>query len=334
MDKWEKIVDKSEEGKIYHLKKWGRLLENIHGHQLVYLEEEEGVFPLALVKSFIFGDRLISLPFADYGGPCTLNLSDAKKLILRADKEAHKLKVDFLEIRSPDKKYFSLFEDQGFIKRENDYLSFIVDISQDLETIRKKIGMKNRNKIRRAEAGGVSVKEVENEIDLKLFYKLYLKTMKRLGSPPQPYSFFKYIFKEFWPKNVLILLAVLKGKIIAGGLFFINKETIHHAYSCYFKKGFFPGSNNLINWQAIRIAKNKKLKYFDLGRTRPNAGNIIFKKGWGGKEIYQPYFYKFYKKELKKRQEIKYKKLSDIWARFLPEFMANKIGPWLIKQIG
>lgn len=334
MDGWNKIVEESEEGKIYHLGQWGELLKKVHGHKLIYLEEEKGVFPLALVKSFIFGNRLISLPFADYGGPCAVDFSSAEKLILKADKEARKLNVDFLEVRTPAEKYFSLFEKQGFKKRENDYLSFVVDLSPELETLWEGIGLKNRNMIKRAENGGVRIKEVQDESSLKIFYGLYLKTMKRLGSPPQPYDFFREIFQRFLPNNVIILLADINDKAIAGGLFFVYKDTIHHAYSCSLREGFVPGTNNLICWQAIRLAKNWGLKLLDLGRTRPGAGNLAFKKEWGGKRISQPYFYKFYKKELEERQEIKYKKFSEIWARLLPEFLADRIGPWLIKQIG
>jgi FemAB-related protein (PEP-CTERM system-associated) len=334
MDRWNKIVEESEDGKIYHLDQWGKLLSRVHGHKLIYLEEEKGVFPLALVKSFIFGDRLISLPFADYGGPCAVDYSGAEKLIRRADEEAKNLKVDFLEVRTPSEKYFSLFEKLGFKKRDNDYLSFIVDLSPDLETIWKNIGLKNRNMVKRAEIGGVKVREVMGRSDLKLFYSLYSKTMKRLGSPPQSYDFFREILQELSPNKVVILLAGVGEKVIAGGLFFLYKDTVHHAYSCSLRDGFVPGTNNLICWQAIRLAKNRGLKSLDLGRTRLGAGNLAFKQEWGGKRVSQPYFYKFYRKELKERQEIRYKKLSGIWAKFLPEFLARMIGPWLIKQIG
>lgn len=334
MDRWNKIVEESKEGKIYHLGQWGELLKKVHGQKLVYLEEEKGVFPLALVRSFIFGNRLVSLPFADYGGPCAIDSPIAERLIARADEEARKLDVDFLEVRAPAEKYFNIFEKLGFTKRENDYLSFIVDLNPELEALWENIGSKNRNKIKRAENGGVRVKEARDESGLKVFYDIYLKTMKRLGSPPQPYDFFRKIFQIFLPDNIIIILAYINDKAIAGGLFFIYKDTVHHAYSCSLKKGFVPGANNLICWQAIRLAKNRGLKLLDLGRTRPGAGNLAFKQGWGGKRISQPYFYKFYKKELKERQEIKYKKFSEIWARFLPKFLADKIGPWLIKQIG
>jgi FemAB-related protein (PEP-CTERM system-associated) len=334
MDRWDKIVEESGDGKIYHLGQWGEILNKVHGHKLIYLEEEKGVFPLAHVKSLIFGNRLISLPFADYGGPCAVDYSNAEKLVRRAEEEARKLKVDFLEVRTPAQEYFSLFEKMGFKKREDDYLSFIVDLSSDLETLWKNIGLKNRNMVKRAESGGVKIREVQNESDLRLFYSLYSKTMKRLGSPPQSYDFFRKVFQKFSPDKAIIFLADTGKKAIAGGLFFIYKDTIHHAYSCSLREGFIPGANNLICWQAIRFAKSRGLKQLDLGRTRPGAGNLVFKREWGGKRVSQPYFYKFYKEELKERQEIKYKRFSEIWAKFLPKFLADIIGPWLVKQIG
>jgi lipid II:glycine glycyltransferase (peptidoglycan interpeptide bridge formation enzyme) len=244
------------------------------------------------------------------------------------------LNVDFLEVRAPFEKYSLFFERQGFVKNEKDYLSFIVDLNPDKESLWKSIGLKNRNMVKRAEKEGVGISEVQNETDLKLFYGLYLKTMKRLGSPPQPYNFFREIFQRFWPDNVLILLAIINNRAIAGGLFFLHKDSAHHSYSCSSRKNLIPGTNNLLFWRAMEILKSRGFKSIDLGRTRPEAGNLAFKREWGGKQISQTYFYKFYKKELPKRQEIKYKKLSEIWAKFLPEFLANKIGPWLIKQIG
>ena len=74
---WDEIANFCD-SKIYHLRAWGDLISQVHGHKLVYLEEEGGIFPLALVKSAIFGSRLISLPFADYGGFCAKDETTAR----------------------------------------------------------------------------------------------------------------------------------------------------------------------------------------------------------------------------------------------------------------
>jgi hypothetical protein len=54
------------------------VVEKTYKHKPIYLiakEEGEikGVLPLFLVKSMIFGKKLVSVPFAPYGGACADN---------------------------------------------------------------------------------------------------------------------------------------------------------------------------------------------------------------------------------------------------------------------
>ena len=330
--KWNEIVNHNN-SKIYHLYEWGRLLNDVHGHKLIYLEDDKGVFPLACVKSFIFGNRLISLPFADYGGPCANDKETADTLVARAEDAAEELDVDFIEIRSPRKEYFGIFEKHDFIRRD-DYVTFILHLDKDVVRLWKSIAQENRTAIRKARKSGVEVVEAKNKSDLRAFYELYLKTMKKLGSPPQPYKFFETMWDLFYPKNLIIPLATYNGRYIAGSLFFIHKDTIHHAYNCSLKDYLGFGQNNLLQWYIIKWGSEKGFKYLDFGRTRENAGNVLFKRRWGGGLVKMPYFYKFYKKELKEREEIQYEGLSKLWGKYVPEFFANRIGPWIIKQIG
>jgi FemAB-related protein (PEP-CTERM system-associated) len=330
--KWNKIVD-SKDSKIYHLYEWGTLLNEVHGHKLIYLEENKGVFPLAYVKSYIFGNRLISLPFADYGGPCTNDKETVDILITKTEKTAEELDVNFIEIRSPSEEYLNIFEKHGFVRRD-DYFTFILDIDREVEDLWKIIGRKNRNMVRKAEKNGVGIVEAKNKSDLKVFYGLYLKTMKKLGSPPQPYKFFERVWDLFYPENLMIPLATYNDRYIGGSLFFIRKDTIHHAYNCSLKEYLELGQNDLMQWYIIKWGNENGFKYLDFGRTREGAGNVLFKRRWGGESVMMPYFYKFYKKELKEREEVKYEGVSKLWGKYMPEFVANRIGPWIIKQIG
>lgn len=331
-ENWDDVANFCD-SKIYHLRAWGDLINKVHGYKLVYLQEENGVFPLAFVKSAIFGSRLISLPFADYGGFCAKDEAASRSLIEQAERAAQELKVDFLEVRTPAaSKDFTIFQEKGFVRRD-DYSTFILDLTKSPDQLWQEIGPKNRNMVRLAQKNGVEVTEVKTRDDLKIFYNLYLATMKRLGSPPQAFKFFTAIFEIFSEKNRRVLLVRQGNKCLAGGLFFFYKNTIHHSYGCSLATAAL-GANNLILWSVIKNGQAQGFKTLDLGRTRENAGNVLFKKRWGGSMVKMPYFYKFYKKELKQRQEIKYQKLAGLWRDFLPKFIADKIGPWLIKQIG
>jgi lipid II:glycine glycyltransferase (peptidoglycan interpeptide bridge formation enzyme) len=158
--------------------------------------------------------------------------------------------------------------------------------------------------------------------------------MKKLGSPPQSYNYFSNMWKMFYPKYLMIPMATHENKCIAAGIFFLYNHTIHHAYSCNIKEFLNIAPNDLIQWWMIKWGNEHGYNNLDSGRTRAGAGNVLFKKRWGGKCVTMPYFYKFFKYELQERQEIKYNRLSNLWSKYMPDFAANRIGPWIIKQIG
>lgn len=330
---WNELVRECRYSKTYHLYQWGMLLEEVHGYRLVYLQEDTGVFPLAHIKSLIFGNRLISLPFADYGGPCAENDETAEKLIARSQEMGQELGVDFIEIRCPNNQYFDILTQRGFVKRD-EYWTFVLPLNRRIEELWKGIGDKNRNMVRRAERRGVQIVEATSKADSKVFYLLYRETMKKLGSPPQPYKFFERIWDLFYPENLMMPLVRYRDKYIAGGLFFLHNGIIHHAYGCSLKEYLELAPNDSIQWHVISWGNEHGYKQLDSGRTRENEGTMLFKKRWGGEPVKMPYFYKSYKKEMTQRQEVQYEWMSGLWRKYMPHLLANRIGPWIIKQVG
>jgi len=319
--------------KIYHLYRWSLLLNKTHNYKIFYIENNEGVFPLAYIKSLIFGNRLISLPFADYGGPLANTSEGIDSLIVEAETIAKRLNIDFLEVRSPYEGYYPNFENYGF-KRRDDYFTFILPLDGDIENLWGLIGKKNRNMIRKAIKNEIEIRESRDKSDIFNFYEIYLKTMMKLGSPPQPLLFFETIWDLFYPNNLMLLFAESHGSPIASSLYLLHDSIIHHSYNCSLNFPHGLGQNNLLQWYIIKWGNMQGFKYLDFGRTRANAGNELFKNRWGGKLFIMPYFYKFYRKELEERQEVKYSKISRLWGKYMPELIANHLGPMIIKQIG
>lgn len=332
-DDWNKLVNKYNESKVYHLAQWGSLLKGAHGYRLVYLQENAGVFPLAYIRSKIFRNRLISLPFADYGGPCAQDRDTANKLITNCEKAAEDLGVDFVEVRCPNEGYFDIFADHGFV-RGDDYLTFILTLSQGIDPIWKAMRDKNRNMVRKAGRSGVQIVEGTSKADLEVFYWLYRKTMKKLGSPPQPYQFFTKMWDLFYPSSIMLPLAKYQEQYIAGGVFLLHNNTIQHAYSSSLARYLKLAPNDLIQWYMIKWGAEHNFAYLDFGRSRRNEGTVLFKKRWGGEEVKMPYFYKFYNGQLRERPEKQYRWLSSLWRKYMPEFVANRLGPRIITQIG
>jgi serine/alanine adding enzyme len=72
---WDSYIHSSNTSTFYHQIGWRNVVEKTYKHKPIYLaakEEDEikGVLPLFLMRSMFFGKKLVSVPFAPYGGVC------------------------------------------------------------------------------------------------------------------------------------------------------------------------------------------------------------------------------------------------------------------------
>ncbi|HNI72337.1 MAG TPA: peptidoglycan bridge formation protein FemAB, partial [Accumulibacter sp.] len=73
VEAWDAFVNSSPDATFFHKSGWQRVIREVFSHSTSFLYAEragiiEGVLPLAQVKSRLFGNSLVSLPFAVYGG--------------------------------------------------------------------------------------------------------------------------------------------------------------------------------------------------------------------------------------------------------------------------
>ena len=92
---WDSYVYNSNNSTFYHQIGWRNVVEKTYKHKPRYLiakEEGEmkGVLPLFLMRSMFFGKKLVSVPFAPYGGVCADNETVKNALV----KEAKRITKD------------------------------------------------------------------------------------------------------------------------------------------------------------------------------------------------------------------------------------------------
>ena len=83
---WDSYILNSNNSTFYHQIGWRNVVEKTYKHKPIYLIAKEegdikGVLPLFLMKSMIFGKKLVSVPFAPYGGVCADNETIEKALV-------------------------------------------------------------------------------------------------------------------------------------------------------------------------------------------------------------------------------------------------------------
>jgi FemAB-related protein (PEP-CTERM system-associated) len=82
---WDAFVTAHPDGTFFHRAAWSTIIEQAFGHRTHYLYAERdgaitGVLPLAQVKTLLFGNSLISVPFCVYGGPLAADRETAAAL--------------------------------------------------------------------------------------------------------------------------------------------------------------------------------------------------------------------------------------------------------------
>lgn len=343
---WNQYVLSDPNASIYHLWEWGEVISKTYNHKKYYLTIQKdkdiiGIMPLIHIRSNLFANKLVSLPFCEYGGPLISTRLDpsitehalktlSKKLIMLTKIS----QIDYLELRqlSPVLSRLPSLTDFTICRKS---LTFELDLTREEQVLWRNLEKRTRRAIEKALRAGVEVRDVDSNT-LAQYYTLYSKTQKRHGSPPHSYDFFKNIYATFKSKERLqMLLATYKRKPIAGRMVFCFNGKIYCWNSVLDKKYASLNASNLLLWHIIRWGTKNKFKILDLGRTRiEDRGVYLFKRGWGGKrKILKDYAFFSRKKQIPDPFQRKYIFLSNLWS-LLPETVTKKIGPGIISSIG
>ena len=101
---WDAYVLKHPNSTFFHQIGWRNAVQKTYKHKPVYLVAKEGgeirgILPMFLMRSVIFGKKLVSVPFAPYGGVCADDDIAEKMLIEEAIRIADECNADYLGFR-------------------------------------------------------------------------------------------------------------------------------------------------------------------------------------------------------------------------------------------
>ena len=82
---WDRFVTSSDDGTVFHLLAWRRVVHEVFRHAPHYLlatdgQDIQGVLPLFEVRGILTGRVLVSTPYSVYGGLCTASPDAARVL--------------------------------------------------------------------------------------------------------------------------------------------------------------------------------------------------------------------------------------------------------------
>ncbi len=347
---WDTFTNKEDNIPPQYLIKWKNVIEKTYKNCQAYYylnikEEIKSVFPFFLIKSRIFGNKLISQPFSDFGGP---KGEFDKKFLLEVIKDIKgkfKGQITHIELRLNNfseeyPEIEKLLFEQGFKKESGNKHQFILRLTNE-ENLWNTFDRITRKGIKKAKKSELELKDITNEKELKRFYKLYLKNMKKFGSPQHSYSFFLNLLK-YLKDNFKGINCYKKEKLIASLISFYTKDYMCAAYNSSEHEYLKYQPNDLLHWEMIRWAIQKGIKYFDFEECEIDAkkgthaaGLYRFKAKWKGELYERPYFYYYFKKRkrdyIKKKNNLK--KYRSVWSK-LPFPIIKLIGPKICSELG
>jgi len=328
---WDDFVMQAPDATLFHLSGWRRVIEKAFGHRTFYLVARRGsnvcgVLPLTQVKSFLFGNSLISNAFCVQGGIVASDAEAGEHLRAEAVRVAQELKVDSLEFRAASGAPPPWQTKSGL------YAIFRRPLATDDETNFKSIPKIRRKKIRKAMNNGLT-SQIDSGVDR--LHHVYAQSVRRLGTPVFSRRYFR-LLKEAFGSSCEVLTVLHRGDPVASSMIFYFRDKM----MTYYGGGDFDArnlaANDFMYWEIIRRGCERGAAVFDFGRSKVGTGSYLFKEEWGFEPT--PLAYEYFLRESQVIPEInplnpKYQLAIKAWQR-LPLSVTKLIGPAIVRSIG
>jgi serine/alanine adding enzyme len=282
---WDDFVNEHPHGLVYHRTAWRQTLEqafaHIRGRFLVLRNRSTGAIeaglPVYTVKSWLLGNRAVSVPFASFCDPLVSSANDFEQLLfgIRDDFWATSFRQLQMRMRPAAQLLLKTPITPGFKQH-------FLPLRKDTESL---FGTFSKTAIRqpatKATKAGVIIIEPQNSHATAICHDILTQTRRRLGLPPMPISFFAAMQFHLVPEHMKVFLALHNGRPVGCHIVFTSRDLWTSEYLGS-TDDTVPGANQLLYWEAIKAARSAGARVFSFGRTsETNEGLLAHKRRWG-----------------------------------------------------
>lgn len=328
---WDQFVDAHSDGTIFHRSAWANIIGDIYGHDCPFRLARRngrivGVLPLVHVKGPLFGNALISTGFGVRGGI----LASEDEAFYALAKEAASLGeargVDYVELRHQARAPLD------WPSKDSLYVNFAKPLSRDAVALLAGLPVTKRAEIRKAVKAGLTVR---SDRDVDTFYAIYAESLRNLGTPVYAKRFVEAILSHFGQETE-ITTVYADGRPISTILSFLFKGRVNPYYGGSLPQSRALHADDLKYWSLMNRFALQGYETFDFGRSKRGTGSFAYKVNWGFEPT--PMHYNYHLVRQATLPDVnplnpKYRLMVAGWQR-LPLAIANRLGPWLARQIG
>jgi FemAB-related protein (PEP-CTERM system-associated) len=330
---WARFVEHHPRATVAHLAGWGEIAREVYGHESIYLAAQDdegdviGVLPLILVRSRLFGHRLVSMPFLDYGGVLTEpGRGSEMALAEEALRIARESSAKTLGLRQLHPEPLPWATTEGRV-------TMLLELTTE-DAVWKALPSERRNRVRKGAKLGLTATWAGAEA-LDEFYPVYAVNMRDLGSPVHSRAFFRAMLAALPDVARVLLVRDRDGRAVGAAVCLFFRDTIMVPWVSSRREAFALCPNFVLYWEVIRLGCREGYRTLDLGRSFRNAGTFEFKRQWGALPHPLPWLFIDSTPGAPPsvdRDASRFDLMVRAWKR-LPLPVANTLGPWIRRQV-
>ncbi len=289
--RYDAFVAGHERATAYHAGAWARILGSTYGFKPAYLaltgdgDELQGAMPLMYTRGLVSGRRMRSLPVVPTAGPLATSAAGEAALIEAACRVTDQ-RASQLLVTTRGSGYEETVPGLVAYPRNPTWISTMPGDADELRASWKKRSNNLFRSIKKSEAAGVTVREGSSEEDLRIFYGLYLATMKRHRSLPRPWRQMALDQRLLGPSGVFrLFLAEHGGRVVAAAIFHAFRDTVDLLYAGSDSSERDLRANFGLYWHAMRWAIETGHTRFDWGEAQQGGTLSRFKAQWSAEPV-------------------------------------------------
>ena len=317
LEEWAGFLEDHPNAHILQTDQWGKLKD--HFGWTPRFIQKDNLGAMVLLRKLPLGLSVAYIPRGPVGDGVWAGFWPAVDALCQQE-HAVFLRVE-PEIWEPIPEGFPKKNLPGFISSSQTIQpprTMLIDLTPSEEDILMEMKSKTRYNIRLAGRKEVMVRP---STDVKLFHQMSLTTSERDEFGIHSLEYYQRVYDLFSPHEACILLiAEYQDQPLAGLMAFARGDTAWYFYGASTNKERNRMPTYLLQWEAIRWAKEKGCRIYDLwgvpdhpeptledhflDRSDGLWGVYRFKRGFGGEvrrtigtwdRVYQPFLYNLYR---------------------------------------
>ena len=282
--RWDAYVRAHPRATLYQLGAWAEILGRAYRFEPRCLALEDGagtlcgVLPLLYKKGLLSDARVRSLPVFPAGGPLA-GTREHEVALIRAAHETTAGEARTLAVICPTDYSAALpdFVTDALPPR------WMLDVPADPDTLRAAWRKTSNNlfrSLKKADKAGFGFRESDSPRDLRRFYRLYLRTMRKHRTLPRSLRQLELTRDLLGPGEFRLFMVEREGRIGAGGVFHVFGGTVELIYNGSDDAMLDLRPNHALYWHVIRWSAAHGHARFDFGEASPTTSLGRFKSQW------------------------------------------------------